>query len=29
MLRSLGVALDGPTLMLGDNMPMVLYGKVL
>jgi hypothetical protein len=24
MLRSLGVALDGPTLMIGDNMPGVL-----
>jgi hypothetical protein len=28
MLRSLGVALDGPALMLGDNMSVVLNTKV-
>jgi hypothetical protein len=28
MLRSLGVALDGPALMLGDNMPVVLNTTV-
>ena len=28
MLRSLGVALDGPTLMLGDNMSVVLNTSV-
>ena len=28
MLRSLGVALDGPTLMLGDNMSVVLNTTV-
>jgi hypothetical protein len=27
MLRSLGVAFDGPELMLGDNMPVVLNTK--
>ena len=29
MLRSLGVVLDGPTLMLGDNMSVVLNTSVL
>ena len=28
MLRSLGVGLDGPTLMLGDNMSVILYTTV-